>query len=731
MFKRRRNRIRHLTRPEPTPVPIRWNLVTSPRPGVRMTLDTFGPYQLGELVGRGGMGEVHRAYDTRRERAVALKRLRPEFVTDDRFRARFLQECQRAARLTEPHVIPIHDFGEVDGRLYLDMRLIEGSNLAQVIKATGPLPTSQAIEVVTQVAAALDAAHAADLIHRDVKPSNVLLDSRGTAVHSYLVDFGVAGAIGASTSGLSLTATGALMGTVAYIAPERLRGRPADHRVDVYSLACLLHEVVTGQPPFQQPELLAMINAHLNLAPPRASELAASVPARLDTVIARGMAKDPNDRYSNAGELAAAARAAVCGDRNRVPGAGSRSTAQVGGGPYAGSRANPAGTSGGPPGKAATPVMRAPAAYVAATARPTTPGKGAAAQRRRPRWAPRSLVFTLLLLASVTAVAVSYLAAPPVYREAATAAGARPPFIPPTASPAPPPLSPAPAIGNVAVTGDTPGLYGGTRSNTCNAQAIGTFLKTRPVTAAAWTSALGLRPDQVEPFLGSLTPLTLRTDTAVTNHGFTDGRATPFQAVLQAGTAVLVDAEGLPRVRCYCGNPLGEPDERSWKRYAGTEWAGFSGESVRVITKARGEIRDFVVVALDTKEVVNRPRGTRGDQDRPADRNVAKQVEDHDARVESASGGTASEASVNSTSPTPSPVTDSPGASSSVPDPSSSPAPTSSSGPGATQGPGWSPGPDPSPEPPPSEAPVPEPPTPTQTSASDLDPNAVPAASTG
>jgi hypothetical protein len=508
-----------------------------------MTLDTFGPFQLGELVGRGGMGEVHRAYDTRRERTVALKRLRPEFVTDDRFRARFLQECQRAARLTEPHVIPIHDFGEVDGRLYLDMRLIEGSNLAQVLAGNGPLPPSEAIEVVTQVAAALDAAHAAGLIHRDVKPSNVLLDSRGEVLHSYLVDFGVAGAVGASTSGLSLTATGALMGTVAYIAPERLRGRPADHRVDVYSLACLLHEAVTGDPPFRQPELLAMINAHLNLAPPRASELAASVPARLDTVIARGMAKDPGDRYSTAGELAAAARAAVCADPSRIASAGSRSTAQVGGGPYSVPPEIRAGASG----NFATPVTAA-AGNVAVPARPAVSRAGAEVRRRRPRWAPRALVFTLLLLTCVAAVAVSWLSAPPVYREAANAAGARPPFIPSTGSPPPPQPVPAPAIGNVAVTGDTPGLYGGARNNACDAQAIGTFLKTRPVTAAAWTSALGLRSDQIEPFLGSLTPLTLRTDTAVTNHGFQDGRATPFQAVLQAGTAVLVDAEGLPRV---------------------------------------------------------------------------------------------------------------------------------------------------------------------------------------
>jgi hypothetical protein len=677
-----------------------------------MTSDTFGPYQLGELVGRGGMGEVHRAYDTRRERTVALKRLRPEFVTDDRFRGRFLQECQRAARLTEPHVIPIHDFGEVDGRLYLDMRLIEGSNLSQLLAGSGPLPPSQAIEVVTQVAAALDAAHAAGLIHRDVKPSNVLLDARGDVLHSYLVDFGVAGAIGASTSGLSLTATGTLMGTVAYIAPERLRGRPADHRVDVYSLACLLHEAVTGEPPFQQPELLAMINAHLNLPPPRASRLAASVPARLDTVIARGMAKDPGDRYSSAGELAAAARAAVYGDRSRVPGAASRETTRVDHGAYTAPGARSVGAPVGAP-------RKAPAtAHVAARARPAAPRADASAQRGRPRWAPRTLVFTLLLLVCVTAVSVSWLATPPVYREAANAAGARPPFIPSKAgAPAPQPPAAAPAIGNVAVTGDTPGLYGGTRNNTCDAQAIGTFLKARPVTADAWAGALGLRTNQIESFLGSLTPLTLRTDTAVTNHGFENGRATPFQAVLQAGTAVLVDAEGLPRVRCYCGNPLGEPDEQSWKRYTGAEWKGFSSKAVTVITKARVEVRDFVVVALDSHQVVNRPRGTSGDQDRPADPDTVNKVQDESVGGHASSTQTLTSAPPTDALPTDpatttsSPAPGSPPGSTSVPGPSSPavdptppPSPTPSPGPTTLSGSTGSPG---SLDPPPVSEPAP------------------------
>jgi hypothetical protein len=242
------------------------------------------------------------------------------------------------------------------------------------------------------------------------------------------------------------------------------------------------------------------------------------------------------------------------------------------------------------------------------------------------------LVSTLVLVALGAAGATSWLLTPQVHLESATTAGARPPFIPSnigaaggTGTPAEPRPS-APAVVNLAVTGDTPGLYGGTRGDTCDKQAIGTYLKAEPDKATAWTAALGLRPDQIESFLESLTPVTLRTDTAVTNHGFEDGLPTPFQSVIQAGTAVLVDAEGLPRVRCYCGNPLAEPSEQTWGRYVGADWDGFSGSSVTVISKSRVEIREFVLVDLDTKEVVSRPRGTGGAEDRQADPDVKKKV---------------------------------------------------------------------------------------------------------
>ncbi|WP_218604349.1 serine/threonine-protein kinase [Pseudonocardia abyssalis] len=271
-------------------------------------MEQFGPYRLEELVGRGGMGEVYRAYDTRRDRIVALKRLPAHLAADPDFRARFRKEAAVASRLTEPHIVPIHDFGEIDGRLFLDMRLVNGRDLADVLAEGGPLPAARAVPIVAQVASALDAAHASGLLHRDVKPANVLL----TGDFAYLADFGVARAVDGSADS-ALTATGATVGTLGYMAPERFLGDAVDHRVDVYALACVLFELLTGRTPFAGVTGPALMHAHLSTEPPAPSRVAHGVPAALDAVVARGMAKDPAHRYAAAGELAAAATQAVNG----------------------------------------------------------------------------------------------------------------------------------------------------------------------------------------------------------------------------------------------------------------------------------------------------------------------------------------------------------------------------------------------------------------------------------
>ncbi|GLZ48401.1 hypothetical protein Acsp06_45860 [Actinomycetospora sp. NBRC 106375] len=261
----------------------------------------LGPYRLGPSLGSGGMGEVHRAWDTRRNRWVALKLLHPRFGADPAYRERFRREAEAAADLREPHVVPVHDFGEIDGQLFLDMRLIDGVGLDTLIRE-GPLAPARAVGLVTQVAAALDAAHAAGLVHRDVKPSNVLV---GRGDFAYLADFGIARPTGSVTAAHD----GTVIGTLPYMAPERLRAEPADARSDVYSLACLLHECLTGRPPFGDEDPSALVGAHLYLSPPTLVD--DTIPAAVGEVVAQGMAKDPAARPPSAGAFAAAASAAL------------------------------------------------------------------------------------------------------------------------------------------------------------------------------------------------------------------------------------------------------------------------------------------------------------------------------------------------------------------------------------------------------------------------------------
>jgi serine/threonine-protein kinase len=278
-----------------------------------MVGDAFGPYRLEELLGRGGMGEVHRAYDTVKQRTVALKRLHPHLADDRQFTARFRREAQVAARLSEPHIIPIHDFGEIDGRLFIDMRIVEGTDLDKLLASTGPLSATRAVGIVSQVAAALAAAHKAQLIHRDVKPSNVMLVNARHQPgddhqdYAYLVDFGIAHA-GAATS---MTGTGVTVGTLAYMAPEQFLGREVDHRVDIYSLGCVLYQILTGQLPFPGEAAAALMYGHLNTPPPAPSQLRPDLPDALDRVVTRALAKDPDERYPTATEFATDARRAV------------------------------------------------------------------------------------------------------------------------------------------------------------------------------------------------------------------------------------------------------------------------------------------------------------------------------------------------------------------------------------------------------------------------------------
>jgi YVTN family beta-propeller protein len=261
-------------------------------------------YRVEALLGRGGMGVVYRAHDLALDRPVALKILAPELATDVRFRERFLRESRLAASLDHRSIVPVHDAGEVAGELYIAMRYVEGSDLKAVLREKGALAPARALEIVEQVADALDAAHERGLVHRDVKPSNVLIDAHG---HCYLADFGLSRLLG--DAGAALGATQSL-GTADYVAPEQIRGEEADGRADLYSLGCLLHECLTGEPPFKTSSDAATLFAHLEQEPP--------APPGLEHVMRTALAKDPDERFQSGRKLVEAARSALGLEPKRV-----------------------------------------------------------------------------------------------------------------------------------------------------------------------------------------------------------------------------------------------------------------------------------------------------------------------------------------------------------------------------------------------------------------------------
>jgi DNA-binding beta-propeller fold protein YncE/tRNA A-37 threonylcarbamoyl transferase component Bud32 len=254
-------------------------------------------YRVEVLVARGGMGVVYRAYDPRLKRRVAVKLLTPELAADARFRERFLSETELAASLEHPNVVPIHDAGEADGQLYLVMRYVPGTDLKRLLRELGPLAPERALALCGQIADALDAAHGTGLVHRDVKPSNVLVDERG---HPYLADFGLTRRLAKQAPDFE---AGRSLGTPAYVAPEQIEGKQPDGRADQYSLACLLYECLAGTPPFPRAGDAATLFAHLEEPPP-------TLP-RLERVLPRALAKDPSDRYPTCSAFIADARRAL------------------------------------------------------------------------------------------------------------------------------------------------------------------------------------------------------------------------------------------------------------------------------------------------------------------------------------------------------------------------------------------------------------------------------------
>jgi ABC-type transport system substrate-binding protein/class 3 adenylate cyclase/tRNA A-37 threonylcarbamoyl transferase component Bud32/DNA-binding beta-propeller fold protein YncE len=285
-----------------------------------------GGYRIESVLGHGSMGTVYSALDVSLERRVALKILIPELARDERFRERFFRESKLAASLEHPHIVPIHAAGEVDGVLYLAMRYVDGRDLSGLLESLGRLDPERAVRILGQIAGALDAAHTRGLVHRDVKPANILLARHAADDYAYLCDFGLAKH--ASTVS-SLTGSRAIVGTVDYLSPEQIAGGVADGRVDVYALGCVLYECVTGEPPFRRENDLAALLAHANDPVPRPSERRAELPEALDDVIARALAKDREDRFATCGELIDTTQAVLRGEAPVLPAPRTAPTAAV------------------------------------------------------------------------------------------------------------------------------------------------------------------------------------------------------------------------------------------------------------------------------------------------------------------------------------------------------------------------------------------------------------------
>jgi serine/threonine-protein kinase len=259
-------------------------------------------YRLEQRIGAGGMAVVFRARDERLGRLVALKILAPGLAADDSFRQRFVRESRAAAAVDDPHIIPVFEAGEAEGVLFIAMRYVPGGDVRSLVHREGPLSPSRAAAIISPVASALDAAHAAGLVHRDVKPANMLVDTRpGRPDHVYLADFGLSKG---HQSSVTLTGTGHSMGTPAYMAPEQIEGRAVDGRTDQYALACAAFELLTGEPPFKRDGDMAVIYAQVSAPPPMATSRRPDLPAAADGVLAKALAKVPDNRYGSCREFA-------------------------------------------------------------------------------------------------------------------------------------------------------------------------------------------------------------------------------------------------------------------------------------------------------------------------------------------------------------------------------------------------------------------------------------------
>jgi serine/threonine protein kinase len=346
-------------------------------------------YQIEAEIGRGGMAIVYRARDGKLGRTVALKILAPRLAQDESFRRRFIYESQAAAAVDHPHIVPVFEAGESDGALFIAMRYVSTGDVRTLLDRQGRLPVARAVAITSQVASALDAAHARGLVHRDIKPANMLLaeSADGRADHVYLSDFGLSKQSLAPTG---LTSTGQFLGTLDYVAPEQIEGRAVDGRADLYALACAAVEMLTGAPPFRREENLALMWAQLSEPPPVLSERRADLPPAIDQVIAKALAKSPDERYRTCMDFAAALQTACTSAPGEVAGPILRPPTEVSQSPRPApsTSADPAATAH-VPAQPGPPAASGPSPW-SSPVPPSVPQRAAVADLLKDDWSTRS-----------------------------------------------------------------------------------------------------------------------------------------------------------------------------------------------------------------------------------------------------------------------------------------------------------------------------------------------------
>jgi hypothetical protein len=584
----------------------------------------IGPYWLEGRLGSGGMGRVYLGRSPG-GRYVAIKAIRVELAENAEFRARFAREVSAARKVSGIFTAPVVD-ADLDGPVpWLATSFVAGSSLAEAVAASGPLPVDSVLRLAAGLAEGLQAIHSAGVIHRDLKPSNVMLAGDGPRI----LDFGIS----QSAEMSALTGIGTVVGSPGFMSPEQAEGREVGPSSDIFSLGAVLAFAATGEGPFGDGTTAALLYRVVHGEPGTGR-----LPEELRPLIERCLAKDPQHRPTAAQLLAELSNAqpgahlllgpATGGPPGHGPARPAPDEAAGAAAPLTHPATERAALPDMPVMAAATDAAGAGAAspgrpHPGGHAHPQAPGSpGSAGSRGRPGRFSRTALIGILAIAVLAlsgTVAVLTLTAAP--SPAAVT-------LEPVGSPGPDPFMPSAGTDQSGRTrlvgsggtfsGGTPGLYGGTmRKASCKPQQMVSFLRVHPGKAAAWASVLGIRPAGIPRYVASLTPVVLRSDTAVTNHGYIDGHVTSFPAILEAGTAVLINRHGEPVTKCFCGNPLTKPMAYTRVTYTGQRWPSFSAASVTYIQPATAPVKSFTLVDPATGRAFRRPPGSIGNLDQP------------------------------------------------------------------------------------------------------------------